>query len=1137
MKKSMMLKTSLREIWQTKTRFLSIFGIIFLGVAFFVGIGATGPDMLQTATNYYQQQNLADNQIISSLGLTEDDLKIVQADENVASAEAFKFADINLTSQTAVVRFYGYTPEQKINQYSIVSGRVPEKADEIALDNREALSGNYQIGDSYEVSEDDDVDGLLANYAYTVVGFVNSPTYVENVSRGYTNVGTGSVDYFAVVLEENLTADVYSTIYVTYQNLADLPAYSTAYEDALATNQTQLEQELTERPAERLSEIKAEAQEQIDEASQEVADGEQALADAQTTLEDSAAQLADGQSQLEAARQELTTQTASAQAEIDQSEAQLNASQTELDNNRQTLASRKNELTANAGQVEAAKNSLTDLEQQRSQAQAGLDQITTAQQSLESLFNQLSLASQTSDEEYATLAPQLAQGVAASLGQLPAEVAGVLQNFVADPSRENLQISIGALSEYQNQLTAQAQEIQNGLNQIDAGIAEINGQVQQYNDGLAQIQSAETQLANGQSQIDSGRQQLQAAKDQLATATAEGQGQIDASQQELDQAQAAYDDGLAEYQSQLAEKEPELADAKNKIAEQQSELDQLTASDYTYSTRNDNPGYSEFEDNANRISSLATVFPIIFFLIAALVSLTTMTRMVEEKRSEIGTFKALGYGNSAISMKFIIYASLAGITGAFAGLALGFYLFPVIIFTAYGQLYNIGNFVSPWHLNYAVIAIIVAILCTVGTALLVLRIDLLATPASLMRPKAPKAGKRIFLERLTPIWKRLSFIQKVTMRNLFRYKQRMLMTILGIAGCMSMIITGFGLRDSISDIVTIQFDKIWHYSAVVTFNEEPDEEQTTDYEAILADVADFSGDMFFSNQTLQLEKSGKTTRDVTVYVPENPERMSDFVLFNDRKTGEEYTLDDSGAIINEKLAEMYDLQVGDSFPLTDSDGGEYQVKIAHIAENYTGHFAYLTPDYYQEVFNQSPDYNSDLLLFSKDLSTDEENQAANQIMADSQVVNISFISQSRDALGDTINSLNIVVWVLIISAGLLAFIVLYNLTNINVSERIRELSTIKVLGFYDKEVTMYVYRENIILTFIGIFFGLFLGNIEHAYVLKTVEVDMIMFSPDIHLLSYLYASLITLLFTLIVGLFMHQKLKKVDMIEALKSNE
>lgn len=652
-----------------------------------------------------------------------------------------------------------------------------------------------------------------------------------------------------------------------------------------------------------------------------------------------------------------------------------------------------------------------------------------------------------------------------------------------------------------------------------------------------QLKQVEEQLQEADKQLQAGREELAQQRQTLQEQQAAGEEQLAEAKQELANGEAEYQKNVAHYQEQTSENMPKLLDAQLQLKNQTRQLAEMKPADYLYSDRVTNPGYTEYKQNANRISSLATVFPVIFFLIAALVSLTTMTRMIEEKRSEIGTFKALGYKNTEIAQKFILYSLTAGLLGTLAGLALGFYLFPTIIVNAYGQLYNMKEFTTPWYLSYTIIATVVALICTVGIALLTLRLDLRSSAAALLRPKAPKAGRRVWLERLTPVWQRMSFIQKVTVRNLFRYKSRMLMTILGIAGCTSMIVTGFGLRDSIGDMVPLQFEKLWQYQGVVTFNDHSTDEQTQHYEETLKKLDGFKEALPISAQTLTLSGEGQNPQDVSVYVPQKPEDAGSFLLFNDRKTGEKYQLTDDGAIIDEKLAALFAIEVGNKLQLKSSEGKEYSLKVSAVVENYVGHFAYVTPEYFKEIFHEEPQYNSEFLLFDHQPASKQQTAIANQLMTNPKVVNVTFLSDSSDALDDTVGVLTIVVWVLIISAGLLALIVLYNLNNINISERIRELSTIKVLGFYNNELTMYIYRENIILTVLGIVAGLVLGFFEHRYVLQTVELDMLMFSPDVHPLSYLYATLITLFFTLVVGIVVYFKLKKVDMIEALKSNE
>ncbi|MEI5992788.1 hypothetical protein A5880_000327 [Enterococcus sp. 4G2_DIV0659] len=881
-----------------------------------------------------------------------------------------------------------------------------------------------------------------------------------------------------------------------------------------------------------MEEIRNQSETALEKAQQEITTGENALKDAEAQLATNKQELDKAKEALAQAQADYTQQINAAANELAVNQETITTNENELLNQQSLLEQKKQELAQGAQQVSQAQNSLSDLQKQRDELAASSVSLNELVNGYQSLAASVGLLERVPDdlmaESVADAAPQL-QGAVEALGS-PSGIAAAVNQLIAQPVRGNIAVVMAAINEGLANITPQLAQVSQGLERVDQAIATINQSIAQYTQGQQQINEAQAQLASGKEQLIAGQQQLEQAK-------IDGQAKLNDAQTKINDGQAAYDQGLAAFQKKKSETIPTLENAKQQLEQKQKELADLKKADYYYLTRDDNPGYSEYEDNANRISSLSTVFPLFFFLIAALVSLTTMTRMVEEKRMEIGSLKALGYRNGEIAFKFFVYAVIASMCGAVLGLFVGYYLFPTIIFDAYGQLYNIPDFVTPWYLSYSLVGILVAVLCTAGAAMVVLRIDLFSTPASLLRPKSPKAGQRIWLERVKPIWNRLSFIQKVTARNLFRYKQRMLMTVLGIAGCMALIITGFGLKDSISDIVEVQFNKIWHYQAVVTFKEDADKKAQQEYQTTIDNVANLKQAMPLYVESLKTVNDSNASQNVSIYVPEHPEKIDQFILFNDRQTGKKYQLTDDGVIINEKLANLFHYKVGDTLVLKNSDNKQYALTIKAIAENYTGHFAYLSPGYYEKMFKKKLHYNTEFLLFDKDQTEKNEATIGKLLMENKNVLNVSFLSISSDALDDTIHSLNIVVWVLITVSGLLAFIVLYNLTNINISERIRELSTIKVLGFYDNEVTMYVYRENILLTLIGIFFGCFFGKIVHTYVLTTVEVDMLMFSPTIHWYSYLYSALITLFFTLLVMIFMHRKLKKVDMIEALKSNE
>ena len=1139
MQKTALLKTSIREIKQSPARFLSILGIIFLGVAFFVGIGATGPDMIKSADHYYGKTKLADMSIYSSLGFSAEDKAVLLEEENIQTVNLQYLLDLPLSQKNTVFRFLSLTGKDELNQLHVVEGQLPKATNEILLDSNLSDAKDYQIGDTFEILAKDDPENQLKEHEFKIVGFAQSPEFIDNSKRGNTNVGNGSISAFAYLLPEAFQMDAYSRMLISFDDLRTEVAYSQNYVDLMNKNKAQVTSLLAPRKQGRLDEIREKAlkelndnQREIDEANAQIEEGAKQLNDALKTLEA-------GKKELEAGQQTFDSEMANAEAQIRYQRDQLVSAQAELDQQRATLESQQQALNQQSKELTAAEEQLEPLLAQKATLEASLAQLEGVQQQYGELVVLLDGFAEVPEEAQPSAIEAIKSTASALSAQLSAspELSGAFGTFAAEVTVENIAETQTVIRSAGDLIEQQRLEVQQSLTTLAAQQQELAAARQALVAGQAQIDAGRDVLAQGQAEIDRGFEQLNQGEQTLAEQRQQGQSELDAARQEFETGQEAYEKEAQAFQKLQDETLPDLKAAQRTIDQEREKLDELEPATFTLLLRDDNPGYLEYEENANRISSIATVFPTIFFLIAALVSLTTMGRMIEEKRTEIGTYKALGYKNSEVSLKFIIYSLTAGLTGTLLGLLVGFYLFPTIIINAYGQLYNMTEFPTPWYLSYSLIGLAVGLFCTVGISMIVLRVDLMSSPATLLRPKAPKAGKTILLERIQPLWRRLNFNQKVTMRNLFRYKSRMFMTVFGIAGCTAMILTGFGLKNSISDIVPIQFNEVWRYQGIVTFDQEASTQAIEEYQAAVSQLDLLSATLGMTSENLTVAQTGKASQEVTVYVPENPAELSDFVSFTDRKTGEVYALGDNGVIINEKLAKLFQLAIGDTIELKNGDNEIFEVTISGITENYVGHFAYFSPTYYEEIFGEIPTYNSELLLFSEALTKEQENQIANDLMKQDRVLNVTFLSDSSTALDDTTEILNIVVWLLIISAGLLAFIVLYNLNNINISERIRELSTIKVLGFYNKEVTMYIYRENIFLTLFGIIAGLFLGRILHGYVLATVELDMLMFSPEIHLLSYLYSSLITLFFTIIVGFVMYQKLKHVDMIEALKSND
>ncbi|MFC7677937.1 FtsX-like permease family protein [Paenibacillus sp. GCM10028914] len=1102
MKKKALWRDIFREIWRTKARFLSIFAIIMLGVGFFAGIKATGPDMLNTADHYFKELRLMDLKVQSTYGLREKDVDTLRKIPSVSEVQPGYSADVFLDDTGLIAKVFSYSKDNSINQYNLTSGRLPQASGEIAIDDNGEMGSHYKLGDTITFTNPDSeaLKDTFGTVSYKVVGTVKSPMFISNLGRGSSSIGKGTADVFVVIPQADFNMEVFTEAYVTFKDTAELAPYTSAYDDLIEQHKEEVEQALETQPEERLKEIQKEGQVKLDEARIEITDAKQELANAQQELADAKAELDEGRRSYQEGSDKLQSELAKGQSQLDAAERDLQQGKAELERNRQRISEGQSQLKAGQAELDAQKKALEP-------------KLAQGQGLVKSLKQIAKLPPGAIPEEQKT---QLITGASSADANLGQAVSGYLSGSV------DAAVLNGAVSSFEEGLNQASQKLASAQQTLDAKKRELE-------EGQAQLLAGERKLTQGQAELNKGRSELAEAKQK-------GEAELASAKKKLEDGQAEYDKGRATYLEEKQKADRKIADAEKDIAEGQKELDELELPKTYVLDRSMNPGYTEFGDNADRLASIATAFPVFFFLIAALVSLTTMTRMVEEQRLQIGTLKALGYSNWDIMKKFLVYATLASVTAAAAGLAVGYTLFPSIIFDAYGSLYNLPSIRISFYMSYSVLSVVVALLCTTMTALIASRVELRSNASVLMRPRAPKSGQRILLERVGFIWKRLGFTGKVTARNLFRYKQRMFMTVLGVAGCAALILTGFGMKDSIGGIAPLQFGKIMKYNATVAFHDDSSEQLKKDYDKLIENTSELTGVLNVTQDAVTATAKGVNNQEVTVFVPESPEQLSDFVVLNDRKTDTTVPLTDQGAVITEKLARLYDVGPGDTLTIQNNDNDTFEVKISGITENYAMHYLYMTPTYYESIFGDQPEINSQLLTYN-DTSEKWEDAFGEQLMNNKRVAMVSFTSGVSLAFDDTMGSMNVVVVVLIVSAAALAFVVLYNLTNINVSERIRELSTIKVLGFYDKEVTMYIYRENMILTVLGIIVGNILGIWLHVFVLRTAEVDAMMFSQNIEWMSYVYAALLTLLFSGIVMLSMHYKLKRIDMIEALKSVE
>lgn len=885
---------------------------------------------------------------------------------------------------------------------------------------------------------------------------------------------------------------------------------------------------------------------QITDGLSQVSAGEAQLQDGISALESAKAQLTELQSQLEivrasynaalenpdASQEEIDILAAQVSALEEQEAAvsqQIQASEAQIESQRQQLAATRSELESGLAAVE---NGLSQLSQKESELNAGREQITAGQAEIDAGWIQI-------QEQENTLAAS------------KAEIEAGEQEL--EKGQKQLKAAKKKLNKAQKEIDSNAETLAAGQAELDANVAKLNDSEAQYASGLEQYNSGARQIAENEAKLTSGEQEIAENEAKLADGEkeiadnekklADGEKEITDNEKKLQDAakdlkkgEKDLADGKKEYEDAKKDAEDEIAENQQKLNDAKKELEDLEMPEWMVTDREDLPEYTDYGDNADRLRNIGQVFPVIFFLVAALISLTTMTRMVEEQRTQIGTLKALGYKKSAIAAKYICYAFFATLLGSVLGMLIGEKIIPYIIITAYGIMYhNVANTISiDYQPGFALIASAASVVCTVGATLFASGKELQETPASLMRPPAPKEGKRVLLERLTFIWKHLSFSWKSTIRNLFRYKKRLIMTVFGIAGSMGLMLVGFGIQDSISDIAAIQYRELQHYDGMVI----EDSDATEEEHAELFEYMKGNEQIAHCNRVQMTKISapkGSSNISIYLFVPESLSEFAKDVTLKNRITGETYELTDEGAAISEKTASLLGLKVGDMIPLKKGDK-EYKVRVAVITENYMSHYLYMTPRVYEQTFGEKPEYENIVFTMQEDCKDDLE-MAGTRILAYPGALSISYTSSLASQVDRMLSTLDAVILVLIISAGMLAFVVLYNLNNINITERQRELATLKVLGFYDGEVSQYVLRENVILTVLGIMFGAVFGILIHRYVITTVEVDAVMFGRNIKLLSFLYSGILTSIFSIVVNGVMHFKLKTIDMVESLKSVE
>jgi len=1141
----------LRTVRQTAGRYVAIVVIGALGCGFFAGLRMTGVGMRRSADAFFDRTNLYDLELVSTLGFSSSQVGDVSSVGGVAACEPGRSVDVmarmgDVNHACRVVSLDSWASAGfsggPMNGLELRSGRWPESADECVIVDKAADKGAVP-GDVEVLYGAQDLDGLLATRDFRVVGTVASSAHVQEAVLSTTSLGSGTVNQVLFTLPSAFVPDApYTELYVRVAGAADEPWGSASYDGAVDAVAGRIEALIPGLAQGRADELRAEAQERVDEGRAELADrraeAEASLADGAAALEEAGARLDSGAAEVEDGRRGL----ADGRAQVADGERLLADGEAEIERNAAGLEEGRRQLGAAAAQVDAGRQELA-------RAEAGLEAQAPA-------VEQARAAVAAYDEGCQRLVAQAAAaGLSGDDAQAVADAArAALDRLKEDQAAgaDGLEGQVAALED----LLEAAQALVSQAPQVEAA----RGAVRTFEEGCARLDEearrldeAEAELADNRAALDSGAARLQEGRDALDASRAqldEARAKVESGQASLADAEARLADGRAEYEEGLATYErgreealAGIADAEARLDDAQREVDAIGPGDVYLLDREQNYGAASYLADSERIDAIATAFPFFFFLVAALVSLTTMTRMVDDDRGLMGTLKALGYGRAAICSKYVAYAGSASLLGALVGVLSMSQLLPCVIFTAYGIIYGVPARPMPLPVEAApaVAATVIGVAVTVGAALAACLSSLRESPAGLMQPKAPKAGRRILLERVGPVWRRLSFSWKVTFRNIFRYRRRFLMTVVGVAGCCALLLTGFGVRDAVNDIIDKQFGEIVHYNATVGLSVDATGRQRADVLDALGSMGRGDPVAAFEENVVARPEDGSKDLAVVLVVPEDAGSLGRAVTLRERRGGAPVDLGSDSVVLTEKLATTLGVGPGDEVRLWAQDatgnatGQERRLVVTAVCENYLGSYVYIGADAYVRAFGEPGEANTAFAF----LPTDAVERAvdADRLQAMDGVETLMLDDETIETYREMLSSVDLVMVVLIAAAALLAFVVLYNLANINIAERSREIASLKVLGFLPKEVCSYVFREIAIIVVVGALVGLVLGTWFEGYVVVTAEVDAAMFGREIHAVSYLCSFGLTVLFCVLVLAAMVPRLASIDMVESLKSAE
>ena len=1106
--RSALNKDFIRDILKSKGRFLSIVAIVALGVAFFTGVKSSPIVMKASSDKYYDKYNLMDIRLISTLGLTDkdvDDIKNIKGVEGVYPTYSIDVISI-YNSTEKVLKVHGLDlnklndKKNYINQLKLIKGRLPQKSGECVLEIPKIKALNYPIGSEISLSsgKDDKLSKSLSKSKYKVVGYVETPYYLSQ-EKGNSSIGGGVIEGAIMIPESDFKMDTYTEMFLTVKSAKELDTYGDEYSNLVKTVTDKIENMKNKLTTRRYNEVVKKAEDKIQKQ-------EDKLSKAKKDFDKGKKEYEENKLKSENEIKEAENKILDASEQIEDGKAQL-----------------KNEKKRAFEQIEEGKiklaNAETDLKNGQKKYQTALKKFNSNKKTAESEIKK----AESDLEELSNQIDDLKNG-----------------NKLIEKQLQNEQLSEVERSELENKLnenlyilSVMQQKYKDGTDKLESSKSELLLGEKKLKETKATLEASEKKIANEKTKLKSSEKLAEEKFKKAEEELYQRENQIEEAKLELKENKAKLKTELNKAKKELQEAEEKIADGEEKIKDAKKQIKKIEKPTLYILDRDSHQSFVEYEGCANSIDALAKIFPVFFFAVAALVCLTTMTRMVDEQRINIGTLKGLGYKTSQISKKYILYALIACLTGSILGLAIGFSVFPTVIFFAYGMMYSIENIVYVFSIPIAIGITSLALIIITLSAYMACRKELKETPAILMRPKAPKSGKRILLERVPFIWNRFSFISKVTVRNIFRYKKRFLMTVLGIAGCTALILTGFGIKDSIEMILTGQYGTLFKYDMSLVIQSDMTDKQIYELRKNLSDIDEINKYEFFSYENGDI-KVNNTTKEITIVVPENLKKMDKFIHLQDRKTQNPIELNNKGIVLTEKIARDLGVKAGDEIELINSDDKKAKIKVSHITENYISHYAYISPENYIKLFEKDLDFNRVIGILNNP-SVKIEDKLSKKLFDIDTIDGITFNTASKETFHNTIKNLNYVVLIMIISAGALAFVVLYNLTNVNISERIREIATIKVLGFYDKEVSAYIYRENIILTIIGTVVGLGLGTILHKFIMVTVEIQSMMFGRVIDISSYFIAAVLTIVLSLFVNLAMFYKLRNVKMVESLKS--